>query len=321
MLALGVVAIFVLGLVVASHLGRVLILGYLQKERGWGRFIIVAIPWLVFASAAAVGPLFLTQSRLIDFEAEKPIFNAFIWAYADTLAVAISYLFLWAVSYLGALAYLQLKSSKEAQIRSEQEAKEALLISLKAQINPHFLFNSLNALRGLLPGELSSPREFITLLSELLLADLTRNNRGLITLEEEMKTVACYLSIEKIRFPDRLVVCYDLPDDIGKVKVPSFIVQTVVENAIKHGIARSTSKGEVAIGATRQGDMIVVSVRNPGIIIASPESTGIGLKNARARLKHHLGPAAGIDLVQLSDSVVEARIFIPFVDNENPNCR
>jgi len=177
-----------------------------------------------------------------------------------------------------------------------QESSRAQLVALRAQINPHFLFNALNTLSALI---LEAPEEadrVITHLAGIFRHVLQTEDRALIPLDEELTLVQHYLSIEQIRFGDRLTVAIEVPESHRRILVPAFSIQTLVENAVKHGIGRCRKGGSIRIRSTQLEDRVFIEVEDTGQGIRLPDDeeplrkiAGIGLSNVMARLQHLYG--------------------------------
>jgi two-component system, LytTR family, sensor kinase len=197
---------------------------------------------------------------------------------------------------------------------SEQLAK-AQLSALRQQIEPHFLFNTLNTIAGLVrEGRGDSAVDMIAGLSELLRRTLRSSGQQQVVLREELEIAEKYLEIEKARFAERLQVHVEVPEELRKARVPSLILQPIVENAVKHGIAKRVDGGEIAISAARENSELRVSVRNdgPGFAEGWESKKGIGLKNVRERLASLYGKEAELR-VSNGDGVV-VTIVVPYRD-------
>ncbi|MEA2569055.1 MAG: two-component system, LytTR family, sensor kinase [Acidobacteriota bacterium] len=193
-------------------------------------------------------------------------------------------------------------------------ATEAELRALRAQVNPHFLFNALNTIGYLI--QTSPPQAEITLMKlTSLLRGVLRTGGAAVTLGEEIELVTAYLEIEQARFEERLNVQIDLPPALRAMRIPPLLIQPLVENAIKHGIARSRTGGDVVIEARADGANVVVTVRNTGCLttekeIADGRRHGVGLSNLDARLRHHYDTMAGLTLTPTSSDTF-AVIVLP----------
>jgi two-component system LytT family sensor kinase len=168
----------------------------------------------------------------------------------------------------------------------EGKLAQAQLEALKMQLHPHFLFNTLHAIAVLVrKGDSQGSVRMISGLSDLLRLALDTVGAQLVPLKQEMDFVGRYLDIEKIRFQDRLRVTHDIAHDTLDAEVPNLVLQPLVENAIRHGISATASASELEIAARRQGDRLVITVRDDGAGPRAAFQPGVGLRNVRARLE------------------------------------
>ena len=214
----------------------------------------------------------------------------------------------WLFGMLGTL-YIVLQANETIRERESQLlearslAQAAQLAALRLQLNPHFLFNTLNAISSLIVnGRTADGEAMLGKLSSFLRTALSSDLSGEVTLEQEMETLQTYLEIESVRFGNRLSVDFRLPPNLGDVAVPSFVLQPLVENAIKHGVARTSMPVLIEIFAERQAANLVLTVRNTseGIptgrdTVPAVRGTGIGLANIARRLEVLYGPEGTIE--------------------------
>ena len=186
------------------------------------------------------------------------------------------------------------------------------MATLESQLNPHFLFNALNTVRALISEDPAEARRAVTLLSALLRQTLATARAATHALADELELAETYLALERLRFGDRLAVRVEAEPEALGVAVPALLVQTLAENAVKHGVARRRDGGEVAVTATVRGDRLSVRVTNPASVSASPsaEGTGTGLANARERLALLHGDRARLTLRVDADHAV-AQLDMP----------
>jgi hypothetical protein len=205
-----------------------------------------------------------------------------------------------AVALLAARRIDALRLAREREEMTKLTA-QAELRALRAQVNPHFLFNALNTIGYLIQS--APARAHVTLMKlTALLRGVLRSSDAAIALGDEIDLVSAYLDIERARFEERLQIEIDVPEALRHVRVPALIVQPLVENAIKHGIANSRGGGTVTVRARSQREHLVITVRNTGLAtneieIAHGRRRGVGLANLDARLRHLYGDAARLDLV------------------------
>lgn len=219
-----------------------------------------------------------------------------------------------------ALHYLlmTLEQRQEAE-RTEQElrvlAREAELKALRAQLNPHFLFNSLNSISALTTLDATRAREMCVLLSDFLRKSLKLGERPSVKLSEELDLVRNYLAIEQIRFGDRLRIEWSLDPAIEGVEIPTLLLQPLVENAIKHGIAQVMEGGTLRIAAAARGAFVEIHVENPVDAEAeAPQGLGLGLRQVKQRLQGRYGSRTYFD-AKIREGRHEAVLSFP----RNPN--
>lgn len=173
-------------------------------------------------------------------------------------------------------------------------AQEAQLAALRFQINPHFLFNSLNAVMSLVgSGRNQDAETVVARLAAFFRATLSSEPNAIVTLEEELDLLSAYLDIEAARFGDRLKAVMEVPEDLARAAVPHFLLQPLAENAIKHGVAPSKRPTTLSITARAEGGRLIVRVADDGAggAPASDSSGGVGLRNIAGRLRAHYGEA------------------------------
>jgi hypothetical protein len=215
---------------------------------------------------------------------------------------------------LGRILALLLDNRRlEARRQSlHQEAARSELKALRAQINPHFLFNALNTVAGLIPRQPERAETVVERLADVFRYTLRRSESEWSTLGEELESVSAYLEVELARYPARLQPSVLVPDELRKHRIPSMTLLTLVENAIKHGVARSTGACTLSVEVSRNEERLVLVVRNGGPAPVSPLPPGHGLQNVRNRLRAHFGDGARFDLSRdeaLQETV--ARVEVP----------
>jgi GNAT superfamily N-acetyltransferase len=205
----------------------------------------------------------------------------------------------------------------ERRAQAQREAKMQLALrgaelrALEAQINPHFLFNCLNSIRGLVVENPARAQDMITRFAALLRYNLNRDRQHTVQLAEEADIVADYLALESVRFEGRLRVQIAVDPGARAMQVPPMILQALVENALKHGVARRPEGGDVEIRATASNGNLVLQVTNSGELAPSrPGDTQLGLKNIRERLHLLYGDRASLSLHN-GNGIVVAKVEIP----------
>jgi LytS/YehU family sensor histidine kinase len=198
--------------------------------------------------------------------------------------------------------------------RLNEQLSKAQLSALRQQIQPHFLFNTLNAVVGLVrDGRNDAAVSMIVLLSELLLRVLKDSDRQETSLGEELEFLQKYLHIQKMRFADRLRLLINVPKDLLSARVPTFILQPIVENAIKHGIAKRAQGGLIQISAARSNGSLILDVYNEGAgLLPDTNQSGTGLSNMRIRLEALYGTTFSLSIRNQEQSGVEVSVSVPF---------
>ena len=206
-------------------------------------------------------------------------------------------------------------SEQVERIRSsEMQAlvSQAELRALQAQINPHFLFNALNTLYGVIARDNSAARRLVLNLSGLFRYSFAVNS-GLSSLAEEIKIVRAYLEIEELRLGPKLSTQFDIDDSVLSAEIPVLSIQPLVENAVKHGVACRQGNGFVRLSIRKQADAILVAVSNSGAFLESSgdqNGHGIGMENVRRRLALSYGAACRLE-VSTADEVTTVRFLLP----------
>jgi two-component system LytT family sensor kinase len=252
-------------------------------------------------------PQGLRAHRAENSESSFPYLARLSFEFAKCLLT----LFAWAAIYFGYRLQQMLKTAQLDRLRLDAAVKESELKALRSQVNPHFLFNSLNTIRALIDEDRLKAREGITRLAELFRASLRSSEVDTVSLRTELQTVNAYLALEKLRFEDRLQITMDVDPKAMEMSIPPFVLQTLIENAFKHGIYPQSAGGVItcAIQATPAG--MTVSVTNPGRLPSEEKYRESGIANARGRLKLIYGANAILDIVQDEPKLVTVKMFLP----------
>ena len=214
-----------------------------------------------------------------------------------------------------AISYFTTARDRELQLaRISEQLTSARFAALQAQLNPHFMFNTLNTITVLVrDGDRAGAVRIVEHLSELLRRTLSRHRASEVSLGEELELIDQYLAIEQARFPDRLRATVDVPAAIRAAAVPAFAVQHLMENAIRHGVARREDAGQVRVTARREGDSLVIAVSDDGPGIGTgPSPAGHGLENTRERLRALYGEAASLTVAAAVESGTVATLRVPY---------
>jgi two-component system sensor histidine kinase AlgZ len=275
-----------------------------MRAHGWARLSKTALLARIFLACALCGATIAVVKLLfglapwqtgelpIEFAAMRPLLVFLVPAVNWTVL-----LLLWCALYFGALS---LRAHKSAQLR-ESELARALQLSelrgLKSQLNPHYLFNALNTVRALIAIDPGAAQRAVTQLARTLRYTLGAGQEDLVTLEQELVTVEDYLALESLRLEERLRVECNVAAAARGVRIPVMLLQTLVENAIKHGIAELPTGGLLKLTARVEANLLTLTVENPCPNPAiNAASDGIGLRNATERLRHLFGQDASLRL-------------------------
>lgn len=234
----------------------------------------------------------------------------FLLMLANTTAASLA----WTALYTGVASLVRARRVRQNALLLELDMREARLKALEAQIGPHFLFNSLNSLRGMIAENPTLAQDMVTRLANILRHNLTRGAEPTEALGEQVEFTTDYLALESARFEERLRTRFEIDPATQDCTAPAMLLQTLVENAIKHGIAHLPEGGEVIVRSRREAGTLVVEVENTGRLAATPAgSTRVGLANLRERLRVLHGPRATIDLIETPAKTVCATARIPLL--------
>ena len=227
---------------------------------------------------------------------------------------------LWSLLYTGVHGVRRWRRAERDRAHAEAErwrleavARQAELRALQAQVNPHFLFNSLNTVRALIAEDPDRARGAVTELADLLRYALATGRHETVSLADELEAVRRYLALERLRFESRLDARVEAEPGTLGARVPPMVVQTLVENAIKHGISQQAGGGAVRVVAVLEVDAVRVAVESPGVLDGA-ERGGIGLANATERLRRLCGDRAALAVRQMDPSTVRAEVVVPVLE-------
>lgn len=310
---LNVVMIGLMGLVI-SHGSRVYVERWGLKEMGWRRLLprmmglalLLSTVWTI----AGFGWSFGVMGE--EFPDKYNPFGLMALSIVNGVIIYAS----WFLGYFGYHVYDRFNRSEIERLRLAAVVKDAELRALKSQVNPHFIFNSLNSVRALIDEDPQRARSAVTQLANMLRYSLQSGAKETVSFEDELAVVNDYLALEQVRHEERLRLKLDVSPSALHRLVPPMLLQTLVENAVKYGVSTRPSGGEISIEATIENGDLVIAVRNPGHLKMitndrSRKSTGLGLRNALDRLRLLCGDNASIDLRQSGADEVTATVVIP----------
>jgi len=277
-------------------------------------FIVIT---LVFAMLLGISETYLQQYfDLLPRQSgtDKPI--ALPKLILNNAFYSFVYLFIWNCIYF---IYHYIEKSRKQQVdtlKLEALVKELELKTIKAHINPHFIFNSLNSIRALVDENPERARKAVTELSNILRSSMQVEKAETVNFERELNIVKDYLALENMRFEDRLKVIYQIDEDTLDQQVPPMMLQTLVENAIKHGISKQLNGGVVTIISDFRNDQHELVVQNTGYLNGALNGyEGFGLSSTQNRLHLLYGNKASFEIKQVTPALVEARLSIPVLPN------
>lgn len=225
---------------------------------------------------------------------------------------------LWTIIYFAVHYFENYQKVEIERFIWEAAVKDFELKTLKSQLNPHFMFNAMNGIRALIEEDPAKAKRSITQLSNIFRYSLNVERSETVPLEDEIRTVNDYLSLEHVRYEERLSYKVDIEPSVNFVPIPPMMVQTLVENGIKHGVSKLPKGGEVTVTARREKDDLILIITNSGTLDDQlmADSKGFGLANTRHRLSLLYGEKASFS-IKNSDGMVKAEIIIPTGGIEN----
>jgi two-component system LytT family sensor kinase len=259
----------------------------------------LAITWYVFKTGLS---FFLNT---LDYERDFVLYEMLV----NVFAAMVFYL-LWAAIYF-LFHYVE---RTYAGLKYEAAIYESELNQLKSQLNPHFIFNALNSIRALIDEDPLKSKSAITQLSNILRNSLIINRRKLVDLRDEIKTVRDYLALESIRFEERLTVRIEIDPITEFYQVPPLMIQTLVENGIKHGISKLKPGGIILISTSIDHEQqLILEIRNSGQLSdnSNKNNPGFGLENTRRRLNLLFGENSSLSIANEDENTVLTKIIIP----------
>lgn len=296
-------------LMTASHIERLIFkrLNILNKPSF--TLIAYAVGLSIIAAFGAQVLIHIVLYALVDWEGIRP-FNIteslIYWLNASFT------LLLWTFLYISIKSFEHRKQKEVENWKLKAELKEAELGILKAQINPHFLFNALNNIRSLIAEDSDKARKMVNALSNLLRYAIYHNEKNMVKLEEELSVVNHYLELESIQYEDRLQYSFTVDNKAEEFEIPSMIIQMMVENAVKHGISKNKSGGKIEVVIKMDEDHLDISVLNDGKLMEKEESTeGIGVSNIKNRIGTYFGDKARFTLMEAETGKVKSSVLIP----------
>lgn len=217
---------------------------------------------------------------------------------------------LWLGIIFGFDSFEQWQARRRRLMELQKTLAEAQLSQLKAQLRPHFFFNALNTISALMHVDVERADRLLARLGDLLRASLQSSDQELTTLREELRTLELFAQIMQERFADHVSLAWQIDPQVLDVKVPVMLFQPLLENAFKHGVERSVGHVSITLDAHREGEHLVVAIRNTGSTLSADYRDGVGLRNCRGRLNVIYGGAASLQMLS-DDASVTVRVMLP----------
>lgn len=293
-----------------SHLMRKVIKKVRLLERNVNTQL-VGFVLVSFGFAVLVGTIETYASILLNLEFKEEAKFEMLQKIIGNVFSSFIYFFIWNCIYFIYHYVAETRKNQLDNLKLEALVKSLELKTIKSHINPHFIFNALNSIRALIDEDPNRARHAVTGLSKILRSSMQSDQLEIITLEKELDIVKDYLALELIRFEDRLKISYQIEEETLDNPIPPMMLQTLVENAIKHGIGKKVEGGEIIISAHEIKDFYILKVVNTGILEIPDEHDGFGLISTSNRLNLIFGERSTFSIVQLSNEQVEAKAIIP----------
>jgi len=286
---------------------------YIIISKGWLQAPFTqTIHWIIatlIILAIPIYPLKLGLSFIIG------MYSSDLWSQMiGATGINVFFLFLWVLFYFLYHYFEQYNRS----LKYEAAMREIELAHLKSQLNPHFIFNALNSIRALVDENPEKSKKAITQLSNILRNSLIGEKKKLTKFEDEFNTVRDYLELESTRYEERLKTYFDIHPESYDFLVPPLMLQTLVENGVKHGISNLKEGGTIKLRTFVEDDIMHIQIRNSGQYVNgtnSDKSEGFGLRNTKQRLKMIFGTRANIHIFNENENTVLTIVKIPQIES------
>ena len=299
---------------IASHVMRYL---YKRFAANWSALAVISwslliVPIMTMLAQAAI---FLWLQLLLIITPDL-LEGMRVYSWQNFLLYSLNtapFLILWSIIYLLITLSRKVQATETAYWKSQAQLRDTELQFLHNQINSHFLFNAMNNVRALILENPQLARDRLTQLANILRATLVANNSDLVPLKDELEIVKAYLDLETLQYEDRITVKFDIDSHIENSRLPPMLLQTLVENAVKHGIAQSSQGGTIHIRGKQQARQAEIQIENPlgkQLHQSTQKGHGIGLHNTRLRIQKAFGDLAELRLNQ-NENTFTASLLIP----------
>lgn len=303
------ITIFILIGILVTHLYRVIV-----KKHHWIQLAVGKLVYrLIFSILGLSIVIFIGQILFLWLTQLMPKSENLYFNLLQLLINITAISALWVFIYYSVQYFRNYRKVQLLSLKHEATIKDVTLNKLRSQLNPHFIFNSLNTIRALINSDPEKARDSITALSNIFRRTLQLDRISLVPFKEELQIVKDYLKLEEIRFEERLQTRFNISDDSWKFQVPPLMLQTLVENAIKHGISTLTKGGVVEINSQQFEDKLLIEIINTGQLVENQQKTekGYGIENTKERLDLLYNGAALFKIENIDSEHVKTTILLP----------
>ena len=281
---------------------------YLSQPQRWFRKHVAWLPIVIVTFIVSIYAIRHGVYALAGLTYEH---RPWPWIFVYESIKLVLFSALWICIIFGLESFGGWQRERERLLALQKHLAESQLAQLKAQLQPHFLFNALNTISALMQSDVDRADCLLTKLADLLRSNLKASARQTSPLREELELLRLYADIMCERFAGRVTLEWQIADDVADAAVPTLLLQPLLENAFRHGVERSSQPVHIRILAHRDRDRLRVSIHNTGSTLAAQPGLGIGLRNCRERLAVLYGTNAHLDLVT-EDSGVAATLSLPY---------
>ena len=286
----------------------------LSRKNGWNQLGLKSLLWKAIPSLLILSLLFMFIAN-VKWQAfvywvgdESRLKYLLVWD--PVLITGLRHMSIWLLGYHLYHFYQRDVQTAKLNVQLSLIAKQAQFDNLSAQLNPHFLFNSLNSIKSLILENPKIARRGVDLLSELLRSSLYQKRDTTISLEKEIDLVKDYIELEKLRFEERLIVKYEIDEKLNRAEVLPLSIQLLVENAIKHGVDKQVEGGVLKISVQEVNGCVEIKIQNPGQL-ETENKNGLGLANLRDRLQLQYKGRAQFKIEEKFNNTVLATLLLP----------
>ncbi len=297
----------ILASIAISHAIRFFIIRKSLLSKTIGQLIVITLFMSIIAAfILEFFQYFIEATIVVDYITNPHIdYSTFMWGdFLFSVSRSIILFLLWCGFYYVFAIIEKSRVQEISNLKWEASKNEIELKNLRAQLNPHFLFNSLNSIRALVGLNPEQAKISITQLSNLLRKSINLGKLKVIPLKEELDLVKTYLELEQVRFEERLRTEFDVQENSLELEIPPLMIQTIVENGIKHGISKAIDGGKVSVRTIYENKILSIEVLNSGKLEKGDEIQGIGISNSKKRLNILYGDKASFEIRQVKENVL-----------------